>query len=135
RLACRHVEGREHWEAFISAEATEIVLSQKPPSGLAPEGSYYTTSSLAATFFSKDDRAARNEALTSRMPFLYQLLCAKIQGNDPYDESTSTNAAGIEEEAEEDDAYDPSDEMEDLDGSMLKKSSNPAIRRRNRVET
>ncbi|POV94953.1 hypothetical protein PSTT_16549 [Puccinia striiformis] len=130
RLAQRHIKGCEHWEAFILSQATEIVLSPKPPSGLSPGGSYYTTSSLASTFFSKDDRASRNEALISRMPFLYQLLCAKIQGNKSYEDSTITNAAAIKEEAEEDDAHDPSDEMEDLDGSILKKSSNPAIRRR-----
>ncbi|PLW21658.1 hypothetical protein PCANC_03213 [Puccinia coronata f. sp. avenae] len=77
-LACSHMEGCALWEKFILAEATSIVCSEKPWSGKYPSGSYVSSSEVTEDFFTEEQRLSRNEALTDRMPFLYQLLVAKL---------------------------------------------------------
>ncbi|EFP80005.1 uncharacterized protein PGTG_05230 [Puccinia graminis f. sp. tritici CRL 75-36-700-3] len=138
KLACSHLDGRGHWERFILMQAIDIVSAQKPVSGLAPKGSYHTSATLSDVFFTTEEREARNDLLTDRMPFLYQLLCAKIQGDRPY---TTTGGAAdspadpVEDNSDDEGVDDPSDGLVDYDGSVLKKSNDRGIRRANRVKT
>ncbi|PLW11106.1 hypothetical protein PCASD_25057 [Puccinia coronata f. sp. avenae] len=62
----------------IKGLATSIVCSEKPRSGKYPSGSYVSSSEVTEDFFTEEQRLSRNEALTDRMPFLYQLLVAKL---------------------------------------------------------
>ncbi|KAI7953780.1 hypothetical protein MJO28_006327 [Puccinia striiformis f. sp. tritici] len=137
-LACSRIKGRQLWEDFILSQATEIVCSQKPRSGVAPNGSYHNSSTLLDTFFSNKDQEARNEDLVKRMSFLYRLLCAKIQGDKPDSSSNSrldAQADPVEEFSNEEDVDDDLDNVADLDDSVLKKSGDPSVRRTNRVQT
>ncbi|KAH9449919.1 hypothetical protein Pst134EA_026630 [Puccinia striiformis f. sp. tritici] len=137
-LACSRIKGRQLWEDFILSQATEIVCSQKPRSGVAPNGSYHNSSTLSHTFFSNKDREARNKDLVKRMSFLYRLLCAKIQGDKPDSSSNSrldAQADPVEEFSDEEDVDDDLDNVADLDDSVLKKSGDPSVRRTNRVQT
>ncbi|KAA1064833.1 hypothetical protein PGT21_016196 [Puccinia graminis f. sp. tritici] len=130
--ACAHVEGKGFWEDFILSQAIEIVSAQKPVSGLAPKGSYNSSATLSDAFFTKEEREARNRTLTARMPFLYRLVCAKLKCDKP----------GLVEDLPSDCPRDPlednsdqSDNLVDYDGSVMKKSKDPATRRVIRVQT
>ncbi|OAV95821.1 hypothetical protein PTTG_26530 [Puccinia triticina 1-1 BBBD Race 1] len=139
RLACRHAKGRELWEEFILSQAIKIVSAQKPPSGLAPNGSYHNSTTLSDAFFSVEEREIRNKALMDQMPFLYRLLCAKIQG--PTKPSLVTKKASdpkpdpVEDLSDDENEVDPSDELMDYDGSVLKKIKDPETRKANRIHT
>ncbi|EFP74454.2 uncharacterized protein PGTG_00410 [Puccinia graminis f. sp. tritici CRL 75-36-700-3] len=138
RLACAHFDGRVLWEDFILSQAIDIVSTQKPITGPAPHGSYHTSLTLSDSFFTKDAREARNSALTDRMPFLYRLICAKIQGNKPISEGNSASVRPhdpIEDDSDDESQSDPSDELVDYDGSILMKRKDPAARRAIRVQT
>ncbi|OAV91520.1 hypothetical protein PTTG_04083 [Puccinia triticina 1-1 BBBD Race 1] len=87
-----------------------------------------------------EERKLRNDELTERMPFLYNLLCAKLQRKQAVPKAKAPAPANqkidpVEELSDEEDAADPSDDMPDFDGSVLKKSRDPATRRANRVQT
>ena len=77
-------------------------------------------------------RLARNKALTDRMPFLFQLLKAKL--NSSNSANVFKKANGAESDSEDERTLDPTDSLEDFDGSYVKPSQDPAIRRANRVE-
>ncbi|KAA1083209.1 hypothetical protein PGTUg99_004938 [Puccinia graminis f. sp. tritici] len=138
RLTHRHLEGRGLWEEFILSQAIEIVSSEKPRSGVAPNGSYYTSATLTEGFFSKEQITARHEELTRRMPFLYNLLCAKIQGNkgEPVGMGpTAGKADPVEDRSDDEEMADSSDEMPDFDGTLLHRPRDRSSRRSNRVKT
>ncbi|KAA1073383.1 hypothetical protein PGT21_010462 [Puccinia graminis f. sp. tritici] len=138
QLVSTHVEGRELWQEFILSQAIEIVSAQKPVSGLAPKGSYHTSATLSDAFFTREEREDRNAVLTNRMPFLYRLLCAKIGGNKhPLEKSFVSDHTPdpVEDHSDDEDEADPSNDLVDYDGSVLKKSKDPVARRTNRVQT
>ncbi|KAA1103276.1 hypothetical protein PGT21_012310 [Puccinia graminis f. sp. tritici] len=130
----------------VSGQATHIVSSQKPQSGVAPKGAYYNSSTLSLSFFSPEERTARNHALVDRMPFLYRLICAKINGNykpngldEPADPSGNLERDKLEvsnnEEVNDDDLGDSLDDLVNLDGTEFKRSCDPAIRQTVRAQT
>ncbi|PLW38276.1 hypothetical protein PCASD_08967 [Puccinia coronata f. sp. avenae] len=65
----------------IKLLAIRIVRLQRPSSGTYPKGSYVNSSDVTVEFFTEAARLARSQTLTSEMPFLYQLLVAKLQAN------------------------------------------------------
>ncbi|KAA1138504.1 hypothetical protein PGTUg99_020792 [Puccinia graminis f. sp. tritici] len=134
RLAYRHLDTRQLWEGFILEQATELALSQKPTSGLAPEGSYHTSSTLSNAFFTKEGREAQNKSLTDWMLFLYQLLCSKIEGGKAVGGSDAPEDP-VEENSDDKGEDNPLDDLGDYDGSVLKKSKDRASQRANRVHT
>ncbi|KAA1121213.1 hypothetical protein PGTUg99_025333 [Puccinia graminis f. sp. tritici] len=138
RLTCTQTEGRARWEEFILAQSIEIVSSQKPRSGAAPNGSYYTSSGLSESFFSSGERAARNDKLVERMPFLYNLILGKLDGEKHplmAEEPKGTNTPPEGDMSDDEYSSDSSDEMVNMDGTVFKKSQDPTIRRAKRVET
>jgi hypothetical protein len=103
---------------------------------MAPQGSYHTSATLSDAFFTKEERDHRNTALINRMPFLYRLLCAKIQGNMPGEHVGSVAPQDpVQDDSYDEHESDPSDELVDYDGSVLKTSKDPATRRVIRVQT
>ncbi|KAA1138847.1 hypothetical protein PGTUg99_022337 [Puccinia graminis f. sp. tritici] len=85
-----------------------------------------------------DELASRNAALVGQMPFLYRLLCAKMQG--PQFDADSTSAgdaqADLEEDVtEEDNEGDLLEETEAFDGFGFRTIRDPATRKANRVHT
>ncbi|KAA1071123.1 hypothetical protein PGTUg99_017615 [Puccinia graminis f. sp. tritici] len=135
-LCCSHVAGRALWEEFILSQAIEIVSAQRPVSGMAPQGSYHTSATLSDAFFTKEERDHRNTALINRMPFLYRLLCSKLQGNMPGEHVGSVAPQDpVQDDSDDEHDSDPSEELVDYDGSVLKTSKDPATRRAIRVQT
>ncbi|KAA1074688.1 hypothetical protein PGT21_015925 [Puccinia graminis f. sp. tritici] len=119
-------------------EAIEIVSAQKPVSGLAPKGSYNSSATLSDAFFTKEEREARNRTLTARMPFLYRLVCAKLKCDKPglvEDLPSDCPRDPLEDNSDDEDDSDQSDNLVDYDGSVMKKSKDPATRRAIRVQT
>ncbi|KAA1125441.1 hypothetical protein PGTUg99_012284 [Puccinia graminis f. sp. tritici] len=134
RLANTHMEGRRLWEELILSEATEIVSSQKPKSGLAPKGAYHNSSTLTESFFSMEELATWNANLVEQMPFLYKLLCSKILGNGTQPTACASQDP-MEDLSDEEDAVDLEDNIDDMDGIVLRKHRDPVARRANRVKT
>jgi hypothetical protein len=127
------------WPA-IGPQATEIVSSQKPRSGIAPDGAYYNSSKLSRSFFSTEERQLRNNSTIERMPFLYRLLCTKLQGNKDYNAPRGERTADPEDDpaengSDDEDLGDALDDLDNLDGSAFKRHRDPDVRRTDRVET
>ncbi|KAA1098528.1 hypothetical protein PGT21_036271 [Puccinia graminis f. sp. tritici] len=140
KTTASHTEGKGLWEEFILAQATEIVSSQKPRSGIAPDGAYYNSSKLSQSFFSTEERQLRNNSTIERMPFLYRLLCSKLQGNKDYNVSRGERTADPEVDpaengSDDEDVGDALDDLDNLDGSAFKRHRDPDVRRTDRVET
>ncbi|KAA1091053.1 hypothetical protein PGT21_021885 [Puccinia graminis f. sp. tritici] len=125
RLANTHMEGRRLWE--------ELILSE-PKSGLAPKGAYHNSSTLTESFFSMEELATRNANLVEQMPFLYKLLCSKILGNGTQPTACASQDP-MEDLSDEEDAVDLEDNIDDMDGIVLRKHRDPVARRANRVKT
>jgi hypothetical protein len=54
-------------------------VRQKPPSGIFPEGGYYSTKKITPEFFDDDKQDMREEELTqTHTPFLFNLLYNKM---------------------------------------------------------
>jgi hypothetical protein len=156
-LMCSNIEGQRLWEDFIlsevyvhlcsnrtmmqlgpqltndSPQASKIVLSQKPRSGVAPDGAYYNSQKLSLSFFSSEERMARNNALVERMPFLYRLISAKILGDKEH--SLKGPNLGAHENPDDNDLDGSLDELANLDGSVFKQNRDPSVRRVMRAET
>ncbi|EGG07595.1 uncharacterized protein MELLADRAFT_105572 [Melampsora larici-populina 98AG31] len=79
RLAKSTAAGTALWESFISDEAEQIVISQSMPSGKAPDGSFYSSKAIDHAFFEKDNEEERERKVRQHMPFLYNLIQAKIK--------------------------------------------------------
>ncbi|EGG03344.1 uncharacterized protein MELLADRAFT_65690 [Melampsora larici-populina 98AG31] len=60
-------------------QAEQIVISQSMPSGKAPDGSFYSSKEIDHTFFEKDNEEERERKVRQYMPFLYNLIQAKIK--------------------------------------------------------
>ncbi|KAA1114047.1 hypothetical protein PGTUg99_011318 [Puccinia graminis f. sp. tritici] len=121
-----------------SPQASKIVLSQKPQSGVAPDGAYYNSQKLSLSFFSSEERMARNNALVERMPFLYRLISAKILGDKEHslnEPSLGAHESPDDQDSDDDDLDGSLDEMANLDGSVFKQNRNPSVRRVMRAET
>ncbi|KAH9450535.1 hypothetical protein Pst134EB_018067 [Puccinia striiformis f. sp. tritici] len=77
-LVCSQDDGRPCWNEFILGQAIDIVKREEPPRGTYPGGSYINSSKLKSEFLPMGARVLRNKALTDGMPFLHQLLEAKL---------------------------------------------------------
>ncbi|KAA1127474.1 hypothetical protein PGTUg99_037102 [Puccinia graminis f. sp. tritici] len=76
---CTDQTGKAFWEERMLSEATRIVVRQKPPSGIFPEGGYYSTKKITPEFFDDDKQDMREEELTqTHTPFLFNLLYNKM---------------------------------------------------------
>lgn len=62
----------------VVVQAKEITISQNPPSGVAPEGSFYSTQNLTHEFFEPAAEARRDERIKKDMSFLHSLITAKL---------------------------------------------------------
>ncbi|KNE99244.1 hypothetical protein PSTG_07552 [Puccinia striiformis f. sp. tritici PST-78] len=87
KVVCSHDGGRHHWNEFILEQAIDIVKREEPPRGTYPGGSYINSSKIKSDFFTDEERVSRNKALTNGMPFLYQLLRAKLGASPVIDEN------------------------------------------------
>ncbi|EGF97599.1 uncharacterized protein MELLADRAFT_69880 [Melampsora larici-populina 98AG31] len=91
-------------------EAKCIVTSQEPPRGTAPQGSYYSSRDITTDFFSEENNTTREIALQTSMPFLYELINAKILSSiDQGDETEIKNNDPVKTTNDQ-----PSDPNEDL---------------------
>ncbi|KAI7962704.1 hypothetical protein MJO28_000798 [Puccinia striiformis f. sp. tritici] len=82
---------------------------------------------------STEARVVHNQELVDRMPFLYNLLCSKIEG--PRGTSSlDCHADLVEERSDEDDDANSAEELANFDGLVLMKSRGPAMWRTNRVQ-
>ncbi|PLW21635.1 hypothetical protein PCANC_03168 [Puccinia coronata f. sp. avenae] len=131
KLACHHREGHKLWEGFILSEAIDIVSSQKPESGEAPNGSYHNSRKLSDSLFTDEERDFRNRSLTESMPFLYQLICAKIKGDLPEVAQMDGDLEGLDNK----NPNDSDDGMQDLEGNFIQTISDPSAKRAKRAET
>jgi hypothetical protein len=89
-----------------------------------------------------EELALRNEALVERMPFLYNLISSCLKGNihQMGSDSATVGKAGTleelsEEDLDEDNKEESADELDDLDGLVLRKRRDPVSKRANRVKT
>ncbi|KAH9809152.1 hypothetical protein DFH28DRAFT_906325 [Melampsora americana] len=78
QAVCEQKGGDQLWNDFILDEAKRIVTSQEPPQGTAPHGSYYSSGDITSDFFLEENTTTREIALQSSIPFLYDLISAKI---------------------------------------------------------
>ncbi|KAA1068901.1 hypothetical protein PGT21_005196 [Puccinia graminis f. sp. tritici] len=141
-LTCTNINGRGLWDQFILSEAIEIASKQKPRSGVAPDGAYHNSRTVSEAFFSMEESAIRNEALVERMPFLYNLVSSCLTGNIRpmgFDSATGAKTGSFEElsdeDSDEENAEDSADELDNLDGLVLRKSRDPVSKRANRVKS
>ena len=97
-----------------------------------PSGLYHNSNNLDESFFTQEAQLSRNAALTDRMPFLFRLLTAKSGASDEAAESEAPapNLAELNDKS-----VDPTDDLEDFDGSFIQSSRDPVVRRSIRVET
>ncbi|PLW05726.1 hypothetical protein PCANC_27814 [Puccinia coronata f. sp. avenae] len=90
------------WRNFILDEAKKCVLDETAPIGQYPGGLFYSLNKITSNFFSKKKIKERDWNLTHKnMPFLYQLLSAKLNQNQKHG-VPKTNVEGVEDKAEED---------------------------------
>ncbi|WAQ85382.1 hypothetical protein PtA15_6A10 [Puccinia triticina] len=164
-LVCKDVEGREFWEEFILGQASNIVISEVPRRGAYPHGSYVNSQHLKSSFFTDEERVARNKDLTNSMLFLYKLLKNKLRVNEelPDEEGDLVDKdCGLPdqfadklaplvptEEEEEEEVINESDKttapkerinltetnVNEYEGVSLAKSSDPAVRKALRAQT
>ncbi|PLW28430.1 hypothetical protein PCANC_20815 [Puccinia coronata f. sp. avenae] len=63
------------WGDFIQNEAINIASKQQPKRGNYPHGSFQSSTTVAKSFFSTDEKETRETILTTeQMPFLYNTL-------------------------------------------------------------
>jgi hypothetical protein len=114
-----------------TSQAIDIVSSQKPESGEAPNGSYHNSRKLSDSLFTDEERDFRNRSLTESMPFLYQLICAKIKGDLPEVAQMDGDLEGLDNK----NPNDSDDGMQDLEGNFIQTISDPSAKRAKRAET
>ncbi|EFP85627.2 uncharacterized protein PGTG_10956 [Puccinia graminis f. sp. tritici CRL 75-36-700-3] len=163
-LVSSHVEGRELWDDWVLAQATQIVIHQNPRQGNYPAGGYVSSGDLKQSFFTEQERLSQNSKLTDSMPFLYNLIYKKMNFDDSDEVSSEKTDTGDEVEAVEDPepeevviedpitADDMIDELQDpelkkgllalseqdinvFEGFGLVKNNNPTHSRRLRADT
>ncbi|KAA1128577.1 hypothetical protein PGTUg99_003744 [Puccinia graminis f. sp. tritici] len=79
--------GREAWKDFIQAEAIEILRDEELPRGLYPRGSFQSSTTVVADFFSADARNRQDALLVEHMPFLNNILMGMIPSADLEEET------------------------------------------------
>ncbi|KAI7942010.1 hypothetical protein MJO28_012037 [Puccinia striiformis f. sp. tritici] len=78
KVICKKKKNRKLWEEFILSEATTIIVSQKPPIGAYPSGSYHSTRTITEELFTQECKEERDMNLAkTHMPFLFRLICNK----------------------------------------------------------
>jgi hypothetical protein len=65
------------------------------------------------------------------MPFLYQLLIAKLSANN---EPSKTKPSNNNSTAPDDEVIDPTNNLGNFEGSFIKPSQDPLIKRKNKIE-
>ncbi|PLW28067.1 hypothetical protein PCASD_22607 [Puccinia coronata f. sp. avenae] len=75
--------GSASWNQWILSQATGLVCKEKPRSGNYPQGAYVSSHSLKQQFFTREENELQNKFIEESMPFLYHLLCVKLQSNQP----------------------------------------------------
>jgi hypothetical protein len=78
-LSIRHLQLLTGWDD----QATALVCKEKPRSGNYPHGAYVSSRDLRQSFFTKEEHDLQNRFIEESMPFLYQLLCTKLQSDRP----------------------------------------------------
>ncbi|KAA1139258.1 hypothetical protein PGTUg99_037582 [Puccinia graminis f. sp. tritici] len=109
-LVCKKPAGQEYWADFILAEAQEIVVSQKPPSGIYPKGGYHSTKDISEKLFSSTSKENRDrELVEEHMPFLFNLIYHKLKTNPICSKDADVNDSDDNEQI-------PAEDFEDYHG-------------------
>ncbi|KAA1106872.1 hypothetical protein PGTUg99_024586 [Puccinia graminis f. sp. tritici] len=83
--------GCSRWSDFIQQEAISILLSQEPPGGNHPAGSFHSSLTVKEAFFMAKEQRVQERSMTSKdMPFLYGLMDGMLWGHG-HDKATSAN--------------------------------------------
>ncbi|POW07051.1 hypothetical protein PSTT_08563 [Puccinia striiformis] len=106
--------GQDAWSAFIQREAVDILVTEEPPRGAYPRGSFHSSLSVQASFFTRESQQLQDTAMTTdHMPFLYGLIMGMLQKRGPANESLqdedAQEAAHVREELSADGDHPVSD--------------------------
>ncbi|KAH9825143.1 hypothetical protein DFH28DRAFT_861496, partial [Melampsora americana] len=107
--ACQQPGGDQLWNGFILDEAKRIVQSQEPPRGYAPQGGYYSSETITKDFFLENNCAIRESLLETSMPFLYELINAKILSSIDTSDDEDIAESVLDGQAEDEDNDMPED--------------------------
>ncbi|OAV98166.1 hypothetical protein PTTG_01728 [Puccinia triticina 1-1 BBBD Race 1] len=64
-------------------QAIEIVRQEEPPTGVYPQGSFQSSTTVEADFFSAESRDRQDASLTTNMPFLSNVLMGMLPAQNP----------------------------------------------------
>ncbi|KAA1138597.1 hypothetical protein PGTUg99_030614 [Puccinia graminis f. sp. tritici] len=81
--------GSKEWTDFIQKEAVNVLVSQEPPRGYYPRGSFQSSVSVKESFFSPQEQQVQQAHLTQdHMPFMYGLINGMLQAGGVVDDHT-----------------------------------------------
>ncbi|KAA1073580.1 hypothetical protein PGT21_016451 [Puccinia graminis f. sp. tritici] len=81
--------GRKEWTDFIQEQAIQILVSQEPPRGYYPRGSFQSSVTVKESFFSPQEQKIQQDLLTQEhMPFMYGLINGMLQAGGVPDDHT-----------------------------------------------
>ncbi|WAQ91254.1 hypothetical protein PtA15_14A136 [Puccinia triticina] len=76
----RSDSGRERWSTFIQQQAVKELVSQEAPRGYYPRGSFHSSVTVKASFFTPEEQRSEEKIMTEEhMPFLHGLIFGMLQ--------------------------------------------------------
>ncbi|KAA1099875.1 hypothetical protein PGT21_023486 [Puccinia graminis f. sp. tritici] len=83
-ISTRTTDGISRWQSFIQREAVDILISQSPPSGYYPSGSYISSQDIQPTYLQPEAVHQREKSLSEEhMPFLFNILKQTLDASIP----------------------------------------------------